>query len=156
MLGFNSVTLLGNLTRDPQMIQMMNGASKCHFAIAINSSRRRPDGSSVKEVVFIDVACWTSVAEIAYRHLRCGDPVLVSGKLEQDRWTTDDGQQRNKHYVTAKQIRFFHDPKLDYEDEDDAVGPVEQTPIPNGTRVATAGSQASTAMPAKDNGQEKA
>ena len=85
-----SVTIFGNLTRDPNL-SMTDGIARCNFRVA--STERRFDRPSGKWVdgrsVYISVTCWRSLAENAAGSLRKGDPVVVVGRLRQRSYVND-------------------------------------------------------------------
>ena len=108
MASFNSVVLLGNLTRDPELRYTPQGVAVGDFALAVNRKYSKKDGQKVDEVAFVDITCWNRLAEIAAEFLRKGRPVLVSGHLTQDRWEDEaTGQKRSKLRVVAETLQFL-------------------------------------------------
>ncbi len=108
MASFNQVTLLGNLTRDPELRYTPQGAAVCDMALAINRKFTKKNGEKVDEVAFVDITCWNRLAEIAAEFLKKGRPVLVSGHLTQDRWQDEStGQKRSKLRVVAETLQFL-------------------------------------------------
>jgi single-strand DNA-binding protein len=108
MASFNQVTLLGNLTRDPELRYTPQGVAVCDLALAVNRKYSKKDGQKVDEVAFVDITCWNRLAEIAAEFLKKGRPVLVSGHLTQDRWEDPtSGQKRSKLRVIAETLQFL-------------------------------------------------
>jgi len=108
MPSFNQVTLLGNLTRDPELRYTPQGVAVCDMAIAVNRKFTKKDGEKVDEVAYVDVTCWNRLAEIAAEFLKKGRPVLLSGRLAQDRWEDEaTGQKRSKLRVVADTLQFL-------------------------------------------------
>lgn len=107
MASYNHVTLVGNLTRDPELRYTPGGAAVCEFAVAVNRKWKSRDGDQKEEVGFFDVVTWGRTAEVAAEYLKKGRPVLVAGRLTQDRWEAQDGTRRSKVKVTAEQIQFL-------------------------------------------------
>jgi single-strand DNA-binding protein len=108
MASFNQVTLLGNLTRDPELRYTPQGVAVCDMALAVNRKFTRKSGEKVDEVAFVDITCWNRLAEIAAEFLKKGRPVLVSGHLMQDRWEDpQSGQKRSKLRVVAETLQFL-------------------------------------------------
>ncbi|MFM8475596.1 MAG: single-stranded DNA-binding protein [Planctomycetaceae bacterium] len=109
MAAFNKVILLGNLTRDPEVRYTTGGTAVCDITLAINhtytdkrSNERRED------VSFIDVTLWGRTAEIAGEYLAKGRPVLVEGRLQQDKWDDKEtGQKRSKLKVVADSMQLL-------------------------------------------------
>lgn len=101
MPSFNKVILLGNITRDPEMRTTGSGKSVCDIGLAINEKRGGEEYTS-----FFDVTAWNKTAEIVAEYCRKGSPVLVEGRLVQDRWE-QDGNKRSKVKVVAERVRFL-------------------------------------------------
>src|SRR5204862_2210345 len=103
MASFSQVTLLGHLTRDPELRYTPQGIAVCDMALAVNRKFTRKSGENVDEVAFVDITCWNRLAENAAEYLKKGRPVLVSGHLAQDRWEDpSSGQKRSKLRVVAE------------------------------------------------------
>ena len=105
MASFNRVTLLGNLTRDPELRYTATGAAIANFGLAIN--RKYKSGEEWKEeTCFVDVSVWGSIGESCAENLKKGSQVLVDGRLNQQTWESD-GQKRSKHEVVAISVQFL-------------------------------------------------
>ncbi|NQY74567.1 MAG: single-stranded DNA-binding protein [Candidatus Margulisbacteria bacterium] len=76
--SYNRTTLLGRLTRDPE-IKIISDSHRTTFVIAVDRSYRKDDGS--RDTDFINIVCWGRLGELASKYLHKGDPVLVEGKL---------------------------------------------------------------------------
>lgn len=102
MAGINTVVLSGNLTRDPELKVLPSGLAVCELGLAVNGyvPKKGP------KVDFFDVVCFGKVAEAVGEYLGKGSHICLSGRLEQQRWETDDGQKRNKVKVIADRIEF--------------------------------------------------
>jgi single-strand DNA-binding protein len=108
MPSFNQVTLLGNLTRDPELRYTPQGVAVSEFSIALNRKFSKKDGEVVEEVAFVDVTTWARLAEISAEFLKKGRPILLSGRLAQDRWEDEaTGQKRSRLRVVAEAIQFL-------------------------------------------------
>lgn len=107
MASFNQATIVGNLTRDPELRYTPQGSAVCEFAVAINRKWKDKQGDVKEAVDFIDVVAWNRTAEVAAEYLKKGRPVLVSGRLTQDRWEDQSGQKRSRVRVTAQVIQFL-------------------------------------------------
>ena len=106
MSGFNSIVLMGNLTRTPEMRHTPSGTAVCNFGLAVNRKFSQ-DGDAKEEVCYVDVVVFGKLAEIVAQYKAKGDQVLVDGRLQQRQWETDDGQKRSKHEVVANQVVFI-------------------------------------------------
>jgi len=105
MATITSVTVAGNLTRDPEIRHNREGQATTSLSVAVN---RRWQDKSTKEseesVSFLDVICWRDLAENVAISLTKGSRVLISGRLEQRSWETDGGERRSKVEILADDI----------------------------------------------------
>lgn len=99
----NTVNIVGNVTRDPELRYTPNGASVTNFSVAWNRRYER-NGEQVEEVSYFDVTCWGSLAENVAASVGKGSRVMVSGQLEQRSWDTPDGQRRSKVEIKADDV----------------------------------------------------
>lgn len=104
--SFNQVTLMGNLTRDPDLRQIPSGQSVCSFSLALNRSYKGSDGEWQEAVDYVDVVAWGPLGERVAQYVTKGRPVLVSGRLQSRQWE-QDGQKRNKLEVIANDVTFL-------------------------------------------------
>lgn len=104
--GFNKVTLLGNLTRDPELKTIPSGQSVCSFSLAVNRQWRNSDGETQEAVDYIDCNAWGKAGEIINQYTQKGRALLVSGRLQQRSWE-QDGQKRSKIEVVVEDFNFI-------------------------------------------------
>lgn len=109
MANFNSVVLLGRLTRDPELrYTAPEGVPVCVFSLAVSVRRKGADGTPREEASFFDVEVWRKPAEISAEFLRKGKQVLVAGELRQERWKDEKtGKPRNRVKIVADQVQFL-------------------------------------------------
>ena len=107
MASFNSVTLMGNLTRDPELRYIPSGAPVCTFDLAFNRTYTTQDGQKKDEVCFMTVVVWGKQAESSGQYLAKGRQALVEGHLQQRSWETPEGQKRTKVEVVAERVQFL-------------------------------------------------
>lgn len=105
MPSFNSVIIMGNLTRDPEPRTLPSGTVKCDICVAVNESVKK-GGEWVEAPSFVSVVLWNRSAELAQEYARKGDLVLIEGRLKQERWETQEGQ-RSCLKVYGDKIKFF-------------------------------------------------
>ena len=96
----NTVTIVGNMTRDPELRYTAKGVPVTDFGVAWNTKDK--DGN--ESVSFFDVTCWRDLAEHVAESLGKGTRVVVYGRLEQDTWENDDGDKRSKVKVIADEV----------------------------------------------------
>jgi single-strand DNA-binding protein len=101
----NSITISGNITRDPEMRYTPSGVSKVSFGVAVNRSWRNQQTQEWEEQTsFFNVVAWRQLAENASATLTKGTRVVVSGRLEQRSWETEAGEKRSIVEVVADDI----------------------------------------------------
>jgi single-strand DNA-binding protein len=101
----NTVILLGNLTRDPEVRYAPNGTAVARLALAVNHRYRQNDADK-EETMFIDVVAFGKQGESASEYLKKGRPVLIEGRLKWQSWEKE-GQKHTKHEVVAERIQFL-------------------------------------------------
>jgi len=99
----NTVNIVGNVTRDPELRYTPSGASVANFSVAWNRRYER-NGQQVEEVSFFDIVAWGSLADNASASISKGMRVMVTGRLDQRSWETPQGDKRSKVEITADDI----------------------------------------------------
>ena len=99
----NTVTLVGNATRDPELRYTSGGRGVASFGLAVN--RRYQQNGEWQEVTsFFDVTAWGTLGENIAASIAKGQRVIVYGRLEQRSWETQEGEKRTKIEVVADAI----------------------------------------------------
>jgi single-strand DNA-binding protein len=96
----NTVTIVGNLTRDPELKFTSNGVAVTAFGVAWN----RKDRNDNNVVSFFDVTCWRDLAEHVAESLEKGQRVIVYGRVEQESWENKEGEKRSKVKIVADDV----------------------------------------------------
>jgi single-strand DNA-binding protein len=104
-MSLNSVNIMGNLTRDPEMKTIPSGKSVCSLSIANNRIYTK-NGERVTEVSYFDVEVWGVIAENCAKYLKKGSGIIVEGRLKQDRWEKD-GKTQSRVRISANNIHFM-------------------------------------------------
>ena len=105
MSAGNNVSVIGNLTRDPELQFTNNGAANCKFGIAVNRRWQNRQTNEWEEATsFFNVVCWGDMAENVAESLAKGARVMVTGRLEQRSWETDEGDKRSIVEIVADEI----------------------------------------------------
>lgn len=99
----SNITLVGNLTRDPELKFTNSGKAQTRFSIAVNR-RWQKDGVWEEQVSYFDVTCWAVLAENVANGVTKGTRVIVSGRLEQRSWETKEGDKRSTVEVVADAV----------------------------------------------------
>lgn len=96
----NTITVVGNVTRDPELRFTQGGMAVANFGVAWN--RRKQDGE--EEVSFFNVSCFRQLAENVAESLQKGSRVVVYGMLQQRSWDTPDGDRRSTVEIVADDV----------------------------------------------------
>ena len=107
MPNFNRVTLMGNLTRDPELRYTPNGQAVADFRLAVNRRSRTTEGERRDSVTFVDITAWGRQAEVINEYFTKGRPIFLEGRLQLDEWTSSDGQRRSKLKVVLDSFQFI-------------------------------------------------
>ncbi len=105
--GIAHVTLVGNLTRDPELRQTPSGSSVCQLGVAVNSSYKDASGQWVEKPNFFDIVVWGPQGENCARYLTKGRQIAVDGRLDQRSWEAQDGSKRSKVEIIAETVMFI-------------------------------------------------
>lgn len=106
MSGFdiNTVTVSGNLTRDPEVRSIPSGQSVCSLRIA-HSDRYKTDGGEwADRPQYFDVTVWSGLGDWMGRNLTKGQKVVVSGRLKWREWDDKEGNKRQTVDITADSV----------------------------------------------------
>ena len=112
----NHITIMGRLTRDPELRRTGSGTAVAGFTIACDRDYSGKDGGE-KEVDFIDCVAWKHTAEFVSKYFTKGRMAVVSGRLQIRGWTDNDGKKRRTAEVVADNV-YFADSKKDAADND--------------------------------------
>lgn len=100
----NTVQVIGNLARDPQIRATKTGRSVASFSIAVNRQYTTPSGEQRELTDWINIVAWGYLAEAVGNQLRKGTRVFVEGRLSTRSYDTPDGQRRYVTEVVANTI----------------------------------------------------
>lgn len=102
----NKATILGNLTRDPEVKKMPSGTTVANLSIATNSSYTKKGGERVDKVEYHSVIVFGAVAENCGKYLEKGQSVFVDGSLTTRTWEKADGSKGYKTEIIARSVQF--------------------------------------------------
>ncbi|MGH9045665.1 MAG: single-stranded DNA-binding protein [Acidimicrobiales bacterium] len=101
----NTIVLVGNITRDPELRFTSTGQATATFGLAVNRRWQNRQTQEWEEATsYFDVVCWRDMAENVSESLMRGARVVVAGRLEQRSWETQEGERRSKVEVVADEI----------------------------------------------------
>lgn len=102
----NKLTIIGNLTRDPESRTTASGSSVCSFTVAVNR-RRSSQNSNQPEADFFRVSAWNQLGENCQRYLAKGRKVCVIGRVSVSTYQGNDGTTRANLEVMAEDVEFL-------------------------------------------------
>ena len=100
----NKLTIIGNLTKDPELRTTSSGINVCSFTVAVNR-RRKVEGQP--EADFFRVAAWRQLGENCQRYLAKGRKVAVTGPISVSTYQASDGSTRAQMEITADDVEFL-------------------------------------------------
>lgn len=95
----NSINLLGRLVRDPE-VKQTNNTKLGKFSVGFNDPYNKDKSN------FIDCVVFGKTAEIIGEHLGKGDPILITGRIQQDNWEDKEGNKRSKIVLLVERFSF--------------------------------------------------
>lgn len=101
----NHITIMGRLTRDPELRYTGNNIPVCSFTLAVDRDFGTRDGGE-KQTDFIDCVAWRSTGEFVNKYFSKGSMAVVAGRLELRDWTDRDGNKRRNAEVNAEHVYF--------------------------------------------------
>ena len=109
----NHITIMGRLTRDPELRRTGSGIAVASFTVAVDRDFGGRDGGE-KETDFIDCVAWRQTGEFVSKYFTKGRMIVVSGRLQIRSWTDKDGNKRRTAEVVADNV-YFGDSRRDNE-----------------------------------------
>jgi single-strand DNA-binding protein len=101
----STTTIVGNLTRDPEIRYTREGQATTSLGVAVNRRWQNRQTDAWEEATsFFDVVTWRDLAENVALSLTKGMRVVVTGRLEQRSWETEDGDRRFKVEIVADEV----------------------------------------------------
>ena len=107
----NHITIMGRLTRDPELRRTGSGVAVASFTVAVDRDFGGRDGGE-KETDFIDCVAWRQTGEFVSKYFTKGRMIVVSGRLQIRSWNDKDGNKRRTAEVVADNC-YFGDSKRD-------------------------------------------
>jgi single-strand DNA-binding protein len=119
--NLNRATLIGRLTRDPEMRYTASGQPVTSFGLATNHFMRNQAGERTELTDFHNIVCWNIgkrlLAEQASKYLRKGSLCYVEGRLSTREWEGQDGVKRRQTEIVASDVQFL-EPRQDSQERE--------------------------------------
>jgi single-strand DNA-binding protein len=116
-VSINRVVLVGRLTRDPELRNTTTGKQVVNFGLAVDD-RFNKDNTN-----FFNISAWGQTADFVAKYLTKGRLIAVDGRLQQRKYTAQDGQERNVVEIVADTVQGLDRPR------DEAGGGSRQEPV---------------------------
>jgi single-strand DNA-binding protein len=105
MANGNNVELTGNVTRDPELRFTPSGQPVATFGLAVNRRWQNKQTQQWEEAVsYFDIVCWGQLAENVAESITKGTRLMVTGRLDQRTWETQEGDKRSKVEIVADEV----------------------------------------------------
>ena len=104
MKSVNSVTLLGNVTRDPELKATTNGQSVCTFGLATNRVWKDPNGVKQSLPEYHNVVAWGGLAEFCGQYVKKSKPLYIEGYLKTRSWDGPEGTKIFRTEIVAEDV----------------------------------------------------
>lgn len=104
--SINQVTLMGNLTRDPELKELTS-TSVAEFSLALNRVYKDKEGEMQEATDYVDVVVYGRQAETTAQYLKKGSRALVDGRIQSRTWEDAEGKKRSKIEVLANDVTFL-------------------------------------------------
>ena len=124
----NHITVMGRLTKDPELRRTATGTAVTSFTIACD---RDFGENGQKETDFLDCVAWRGTAEFVERNFSKGRMIVVSGRLQIRGWTDKDGNKRRTAEIVADNV-YFGDSKRDGDNSATTAQDFQQIDVPDG------------------------
>jgi len=103
-MDLNRATLIGNLTRDPEVRSTPSGQNVANFSIATNRYWNDSSGNRQSAVEYHNIVAWGKLAEICSQYLKRGRKVYIEGRLQTRDWEGQDGIKRTRTEIVAENM----------------------------------------------------
>lgn len=138
--SLNKVTLIGNLTRDPDLRYTPTGAAVCTIGLATSRGWTTDTGEKKEETEFHRIVAWRKLAEICGQYLVKGKKVYIEGHLTTRKYTTQDGQEKSVTEIVMDDMIMLDSKRAG---DEDGGAPRQSAPKPVPTAKAIRGETAS-------------
>lgn len=135
MKSVNRVTLLGNVTRDPELRSTTGGQSVCTFGLATNRVWKDVDGSKQSLPEYHSLVAWGGLAEFAAESVKKGKPLYIEGYLKTRSWDSPEGTKVFRTEVVVENLILLgpkgtNDEEVSSDSSEEHIPPIEEDILP--------------------------
>lgn len=113
----NKVTIVGNLTGDPELKKLPNGTSVANIVVATNRTYKDKDGNKQDEAEFHQAVVFGKMADNCAEYLIKGQQLAVIGRLRTRSWEDKQGNKKYMTEIIADSVTFGRKPKVEGKEE---------------------------------------
>lgn len=153
-MDLNKATIIGRLTRDPEVRTTPQGATVTSFGVATNFVWSDQQGQKQEKVEFHNIVAWRKLAEICGQYLRKGSKIYIEGRLQTREWDGQDGNKRQRTEIVAENMIMLDSKGANqgnYSREPQVAKQVQNQPIQESTPATEPGSNS----PVKESNSNK-
>lgn len=162
MFSLNRATIIGNLTRDPEVRYTPNGQAVASFAVATNRRWKNQQGETQDDTQYHEVVAWGKLAEITQQLFSKGKKIYVEGRIQTRNWDAPDGTKRSKTEIVAENVIALS-PKSAGDGGSDFLSQAPESPLDDDKPTKSSSSPLSSpkstksdsSTPAEDDGEIK-
>ena len=103
-MDLNRASIIGRLTRDPELKSLSTGNAVTSFGVATNRVWNDKSGQKQEQVEFHNIVLWGRLAEVASQYMKKGARIYVEGRLQTRDWTPDDGVKRYRTEIVGSSM----------------------------------------------------
>lgn len=124
----NKVTLIGRLTKEPDVKHLANDTCVASFTLAVDRTFKNKDGE--KEADFIPIVVWRKTAELCEKYLSKGSLAAVVGRIQTRNYDAADGTKRYITEVVADEVQFLSSSQKELKDDMSDFAELNDLPVP--------------------------
>ena len=103
----NNVNIIGTMTKDVELKYLPSGLAVGSFSIAVNQDYKNKEGQKVEKTSFFEIKSIGKQSEVINQYFKKGSRIGITGELEQESWTTQDGSNRSKVIIKLSGFSFI-------------------------------------------------
>ena len=103
----NAVNIIGTIVKDVELKYLPSGLAVGSFSIAVNQDYKNKEGAKVEKTSFFEIKSIGKQSEVINQYFKKGSRIGISGELEQESWTTQDGSNRSKVVIKLSGFSFI-------------------------------------------------
>ncbi|KPM48027.1 single-stranded DNA-binding protein [Jiulongibacter sediminis] len=107
MAGLNKVLLIGNVGGDPEIRTLPSGSKVANFSLATSETYNDRNGQRQTQTEWHRIEIWDGLANVVEQYVKKGDPLFIEGKIRNEKWTDQNGQERTGVRIRALAMQML-------------------------------------------------